>query len=328
MNSTAQNVPLNSSRQVRLATANPNRFSRLFSAFGAAVLLTLSAAPLAALEPMVVAPEKSEVVARVNVAQALQSPLSGMIIDEYGRQNIESTAKLIQNLTDVNLFADLYEAWLFGQIDSDEEVLILARGQFNETKLVDLLRVNNTFKETTYLGETVYSWTDENNLPRWAVFIGQYLAIGGTNEIIRGVVDRQNATTGGFQQTPIAKALPQNLNRNDFWLVISSERYRTIEFAAMAEAIDLKYLLLTASHTDERVTVTGMAVPLNPEDTQEYKAIGDGALALSRLMEDGNVFARLAANTVTVTQEAEGVAATAELSNAEALNLLYLIREY
>lgn len=297
-------------------------------ALGVFALFTFAGSPLAALEPMVVAPENAEVVARINVSQSLQAPLSEMLIDKFGRPKIESTAKLIQNLTDVNLFADVYEAWLFGQIDSDEEVLILARGKFNETKLVDLLRVNNTFKETTYQGEQVYNWVDENGLPRWAVFIDQYLAIGGTNKIINNVIERKAATSGGYQQTPLAKALPQDVNSRDAWCLIASDRARQIEFGAMAETINLKYFLVTMSHTTTGVSAQAVALPNNPEQTKEYRSIAEGGLAFARLVKDQNEFAKLAATRVTLSEQGSAVVASAELTNAEAVELIQVILEY
>lgn len=300
------------------------RNSRLgrFATLGALALFSCAATSLSALEPLVVAPATTEVVARINVTQSLQAPLADLLIDLKGRQQIESGAKLIQNLTDVNLFKDLYEVWLFAKIDDNKEVLVLARGNFNKTKLVDLLKINATYKETAYMGETVYNWVDEKDGPRYAVFIDQYLAIGGSNEIINGVIDRKTATTGGYQTTAVGSGIPKDFANKDFWAVIATERHNKIEFGAFSEAVDLKCLLITGQHSATGLTLDAVAVPTNPEATAHYKSIAEGGLAVSKLLKEEFPPAKLIAELATVSVSGPTLVVNATLSNEEVIELI------
>ncbi|MDX1973478.1 MAG: hypothetical protein SFY68_13180 [Candidatus Sumerlaeia bacterium] len=291
------------------------------------VLATALVSPVLALDPLAVGPADSEFVARVSVNQLLQQPLVNQLIDMNDRPSIETGAKFLQHLTDVNVFTDLYEAWLFARIEDERNVVLLVRGKYNQTKLVELLKINPSYKLSTTDTVPVHYWDDPEEGPRWAAFVEDYVVITGAEALMTQVITRRNLTTGGFKETPTAAKLTPELNKLDFWCVIQSDRKNEIEFGAMSAALDLRYALLTAHQTDAGLNLGLTAVPRNPASTAEYRTMVEGSLAFSRLYGKEMEPARLYADRLTIDEYPDHLNLSATFTNAEVLEAIRIGRE-
>ncbi len=289
----------------------------------AAIFLLLAGfvPPTAAQSPLALAPNESEIVARLDVKAFLETSLWDRILEEYGREKAQREAKFLQNMTDLDLFNDIDEIHLFGRIDEDESMIIVAKGRFNEEKLVDLVRLNESYEELQISGASVHSWIDDGN--KHGVFLPDgLLVITGSRDAMEAVL-RTRANPGtSFLQSDAGRMMPQDAAQAVFHGALVRTPWIDCEFGEFARAVDLQLATLSLNFANDQVAAALTAVPDRPERTAEYLEIANGLLAASKLLSEEQPHAHMAAKYLTAEQSGGTVRVFGSIDSRTAIEMI------
>lgn len=286
----------------------------------ATLAISLISGSALALNPMEAAPAEADVVARLNVKEALASPLKDKIMDRVGRQRLEAGRQVLQNLTGMNLEEDLSEIWLFGRIDRDKEGVVMARGRFEQEKLVALVSLNDNYEQREMFGAKVHTWNDDGQ--KYAVFIDDFLLLSENGEALRMVLETNNGGRRSLMETETGKLLAAQENPAIFWGALINSNTTLGEFADFARAIDLSHVMLSIDPGGDQVNATLAAIAEDSDALPEYRAIAEGGMALSRLLREEEDLATLIADNVTISTSEEALLIQTSVAHDLLLNVL------
>ncbi|MCB2154697.1 hypothetical protein KQI84_07395 [bacterium] len=298
-------------------------FPRLIPALG--VLLTLCSISISYAQDnlLALAPEEAEIVARLDVRSAIDSPLFQKVLESYGEEKARNQAKVLQNTTDLDIFTDLQELYLFGIVDRDESIVILARGNFNQEKLLDLVKLNESYQSDKVDGVTVHKWRDGDE--KYGAFLDDnLLAFAGSEEAMRVLLDTRNKDHASFMSTPAGKALPNDMNSHDLWFALRSTDNTKGEFGEISHAIDLNHAIATVDLGSSNVSASVQLQPNRKELVENYLQIQQGAVAFAQLLREEEKVIDLLSQRARAEKSEDGKAArlTVEIPNDAALNLI------
>jgi len=285
------------------------------------VLAFVAAAPVRAEGLIDLAPADSEIVARMDVKKVVQSPLFRMLVDQRGHEQTDAQLKVLKNLTDLDVYNDIDEIALFGRIDEDASMTVVARGKFNQEKLLDLVRLNDTYKKADRNGVTIHSWTDDGN--KHACFLPDgLLAVAGSAEAMDALLQTRANPEAGFRSTAQGKLAPAN-GGAAFTAMLVRTPTIDCDFGNFARAASMQLATATVDLTDAGVAGRLLCHPDRPELAPAYLDVARGMLAGASLYADEEPMARLAAETLaaSLTDDKSAVQVAGTLSNEKVLQL-------
>lgn len=270
----------------------------------AAALVATAFSPARAAGVLDLAPADSEIVARVDVKKVVNSRLFALALEIEGKEAADAKLKILKNLTDLDVYKDIDEVALFGRIDDDESMAIVARGRFNQEKLLDLVRLNGTYKTRQENGLTIHSWVDDGN--KQACFLpDNLLVVAGSEVAIQGVLNTRSNPSTGFLASPTAKAAPAADG-----LAFTAYLNRTADGALgdFAHETELRLATITADLSDSGIVGRIVGQPDRPELAPSYLKVAEGLLAAASLYSEEDDNARLVAETLRASLTADGKA--------------------
>lgn len=275
-----------------------------------------------ALEPLESAPAAADFVAYVDVHAVVESGTFQMFLDHQGREEITNVTRFIENATDVNVFEDIHHVWIFGQVENDEAALLFINADYNEEKLLDMVRLNSSYDDYEIDGYEIHHWVDDGE--KYVTFVDDYIVFGGSEEAIEAYIETAENPDLSIATTDIFENADPNMLEQPLWAMLINGEDTRGDFGELAEGIELDYALLNIYPGETSIEGT---LTIHPEDTfhlEHYNKVVQGFLGASFLLQEELEPAALVTEKVTTTvNEEEGVVILeAELSNREFFEIL------
>lgn len=273
---------------------------------GAVVSVMAGVATAQPVNVLALVPPEAEILARVNVPAVVDSPLMERFLEMNGRQKTEAQINFVQNLTGLNLREDLKEIWVIGLIDQDEKNVLLARGAFDQEKLLTLVQLNETYDSRSAYGNTVHHWKDDGE--KFAAFLGEdLLAVTGDSGSMETVLQRAQRGRNTFGESAPGAAVPTGEGTPPFWGMLIRTPETDCDFGKFARSVDLSHVLLQADFAaNDSITATMTGFPSKPGMAPQWLKVAEGGLAAAGLYADEDAKAALFAETVSAKLSDDG----------------------
>lgn len=290
------------------------------------VLLMLGARPTEAEDIVDLIPDQAEIILRLDAEAFIDSEPFNKLLDAYGREKAMNQIEVIKNLTDLDPLEDFEEVFLMGKVEEDESLIFVARGEFNEEKLVSLVRLNESYEKIAYGdSRTKGHYWEDGSEEKHAVFLPDgIVAIANSRESMEALIATREGNNRSFAETDAGKSLPRNIDSHVFWGMLINTPDIDGEFGEFAKAVDMAYLLATVDFDDNEVTTRLLAHPEDDSLVDDYIRIGEGGHSIAKLLREEEPLARLLFEELRV-REAEnglGVEATMTLTSQEFFDFL------
>lgn len=265
--------------------------------------------PVAAAEDLAgLIPPGAEIAASLNVKTLVETGFLRKLVEKSGNKKVDAQLNLFRNLTGIDVFGgDLERVSLFGSVGKDDEHLIAFEGRFDQTKLVDLLKVNDQYEESTIAGQKAYQWFDkgENRLKFGAFTSAGTALISGSRASIeaalnKGVDRSQSEVASEFKK--LSSGAKGSTALMAFVLVPKDKVGKNFPAAEQ-----LHSLSGTVDVTETTMSVAATANLLKADKAQQWLDLARGVLALAALQGDKPAVAELARRTqVTMEKDKNG----------------------
>ncbi len=150
-------------------------------------------------------------VAHADTQALLASGIGTFVLDKARRPDVQAGLAALRNLTGLDLTRDIRSITAYGTAPGDANGAALIEGTFDREKLLTLLRMNPTFKESRAGDLAVYEWTDNPQAAtpgplRFGTFFQDNLAVVAGS---RDVLEVALATLQGRQENLAAASAPE-----------------------------------------------------------------------------------------------------------------------
>lgn len=258
-----------------------------------------------ALNPTESVPDYVEAVAYMKPAEVAASPVAQMVIDHMGRDQIVNTAKFVKNATGLDMFQDIHEVWIFGLLEDDNSNVVFARGKYDQEKILDMVRLNETYQLKEYDSYPVHSFSDEDGLKVFT-FVDDYLILTKTTNVLSNVIGYSSSKKSTFANSERGERLLRDHQGDMAWGALLNQRNTKGNFGELARSIDLSYLDISFTAGADTVTAELTVVPEKETATIQYREAAEGMIAMSTLLQEEFPIARTLAETAEITSNESG----------------------
>ncbi len=263
-------------------------------------------------------PAEAEFAATLNVAPVIDSGFLQKVLNEAGGEKGTAQLSIFKDLTGIDVMnKDLKKIHIMGQLGHDETTAICFEGRFDQSRLVNLIKANDQFKDLTVGGKPAYTWFDNGEKKaKFGAFLAEDMALIANSEKALNAVLASNPAVGNPLRDQFSKLAAGAKPESSFWCVLTvPER---VDFMKFPAAREVKSFSGVIDLTAQDVTTTINATLSKADNSQQWLDIVEGGLGLVSLQQEKPSLAELARGT-KVEMGSDKMTITARVKADEAL---------
>jgi hypothetical protein len=255
----------------------------------AALVLASARSASAADKALDLVPAESAFVASVNGRALFDSEAFKRVFEERSTPQVRSGLRFVEALSGLDLLKDLHEAALFVLVPHQEENGVIVRGNFDQAKLLDLLRLNETYSETKNGSYTVHQWQNPEDAHKsYGVFIqDDLLLIATSRSALDAALGVANGSGKSFAKSPSASFAPKASDELVAWAALTQapeEAKKTFGLTGATATIELR---------GNRLAFSASLFLDDPALASHWADLARGLAAIPQLQRDAPTVAKL-----------------------------------
>ncbi len=286
--------------------------------------VVVSASVLAAPLNKTTVSGKAEWVLHADMEALLKTKLAQLIRAELAEQGIEQKLADFKTFFSFHPLDDIRNITVYGQGKEPTKGIVLVQGNFDQSKLDAMVRMNPTFQSSDYGKYAIDSWIDEKNHAGQRIFGVWHgtdrLLLSQGEDTVKTALD----VLDGKADTAVGKTLVGEIPKGAF-LTIFAEKISEIVKGDQNAAVlqQAERLNLSAGEKDGRSFITGALVAKSAMESTNIAQAMQGMLAFAKLATQEKM-PRLneLANAIKVVAENESVGLHFEWDSADLMSIL------
>ena len=200
-----------------------------------------------------------------------------------------------------------------GKLHNDESIVVAFEGRFDRQKLVDLLKLNEQFKEVPLGGSQGYEWFDkgENRLKYGLFTPGGMALIANSQAAVNGALGPKDAAAPSRLRGEWDRLESSLAPASGFWGCLAVPQ--DLNFERFPAAEQLEHFTVRVDLTSADVTPLLTARLANAEHARQWLDLARGGIAMLALQQDSPALAEVAGKA-SVEPSADGLGITARLT--------------
>lgn len=288
--------------------------------FAAALLpLGIVAAP-AVPASLAYMPQQTEVAIGVDAQQVAKSPLVQQILQKKVGEQLDAKVAFIETLTGTNVMKDLTRVTFFGLIGNDNSMAMLLEGKLDKTKLLTLVKMNESYRTYQQGGHEIHEWMDKGEQRiKYGTFPSETaVIIWNSKEAMQAGLDAMASPEKTLAKSADVALFPPEADTAAAWAVLIG-RGPAFPGAKLHVAKAAGWANLNQADIAAHATIT----PDSPKAAAQWIDLVKGTIALGQLQSENAVLANLAEHAkVTPAADGSAVAVEASLDNATVLKIV------
>ncbi|MBX7244444.1 MAG: hypothetical protein K1X53_03040 [Candidatus Sumerlaeaceae bacterium] len=270
-------------------------------------------------DPLAMAPADSEVVISANVRKVIDSALFKEATAGGEREKLETKLQVLKNLTGVDVLKEVDRLCLWGRVDRDESIVILAQGSFKSDGLIAILKANDEYKTSEIKGQTMHQWFDkkEKRTKYGLVLSEGCAAIFNSTAAVEAALDAKESGKN-LLSSDKKKLLPENRDDAALWGMLVKPDAK--DSAKFKETLGVKSVAGAIVLGEKAVDVAVTAHAESAEKAGKLQDVARGIMALGSLQGE-NAGVRKIASGAKVGGEGDSASLQISVANEELLAL-------
>lgn len=255
-------------------------------------------------------PAATEVMISLNLRELVDSGMLNRVMTACGKQQeFEQSMAGLEAMVGSNPLRDISRVRIFGRVNDDQNVGLIAEGRFDRARLLSIIRVSPQYKEESIGIATIHQWFDaKDKVLKFGTFLNeQTMVIWNSEDAYKASIAAAQDPAVRLDINEVLPLLPEGAEDLSGWATLITRRT-----TCPGAKLQVKHAVALMDVQGDQLTMELRVKAATPQADAQWRQMLGGALAFGQLQRDNQLLAETAA-AVRLT-DGEGGASRLTLS--------------